>query len=217
MVTHAGVTEQERLRSIILPILAKYSAQFRHEFKTTLDQKFSILDETTRKKVDEVRRDLIIPVSEPANPTTHIGTQAPNRAFGENGELFYTVDLATTTVLEIYKKDNGVWTLQATFPVTAVTGPLVTSVLDAHLGSNHWRREDKIAEFQADGVLTSFDVPEGAYIAGTGKLYYRGRRYGTAEFTETATGFTFQPYGNPPKQDTSTAEAELIYDYQTLS
>ncbi len=69
--------------------------------------------------------------------------------------------------------------------------------------------------FDADGSTTSFNVSQGAYVAGTGRLYYRGQRIKPDLFTETATGFTTNFTFGAAKIDNSSPGQELIYDYQT--
>lgn len=116
-----------------------------------------------------------------------------------------------------------------TYTANAATGTITTSftfgaakvdssspgneiVIDYEAGSV--ATTQKTTTFDADGSTVTFTVPEGEFVAGKCKLYYRGAR--TTLFTENAstgqitTAFTF----GAAKIDTASPGDELVFDYE---
>ena len=193
----ANLSENQRLKAIILPVLARYFTEHKQQVEKWLEDKFAAFNTLNKKEMNALEGRLNIPVTDQPQLNLYISEVVPERAFGLNGEVLLKVNPATSLVETVWRKNDGIWTQQGAFPAGSVNTRTSTS-------------------WAADGVTTLFPIPNGAnYAANTGILYYRGRHYGPTEWTITGTDLSFTPYGNPPKEDTSTSEDELQFYYET--
>lgn len=199
------LTQNEAMKSIILPILARYFTEHKQEIEKFLEQRLGHFDKKVQKQGEELATRLTIPVTEPVRSRLHIGVIPPTRSIGTNEEIYFQYNASTLIIGQAYIKSNGRWTAFASFSTAPSRTPR-TSIASSAVHSHATYTE---ATGAVNGSNALYTMPT-SYAAGTMRVYYRGSLQ--HDFTETDPSAGTVTLGFNPKA--SSQNNEVIFTYE---